>query len=150
MQLNNQKRIASKLLKRSKKRVVFDTERTEEIKEAITKEDIRGLIKDKAIIPVQSKGVSRVRAKKKDKQKKKGNRKGYGSRKGTKKTREDKKRTWMNKVRLQREFIKLLREKKIIEIKVYSLLYKKVKGGFFRSKNHIKIYINEQRLVKNE
>ena len=150
MKVNNQKKIASRILKRSKKRVILDPERLEEIKEAITKHDLRNLIKDGAIVPIQSKGVSRVRARARQSQKKKGNRKGLGSRKGTKNARDNKKTVWMNTVRLQREFIKKLRENKIVETKTYSMLYKKVKGGFFRSKNHIKLYINEQRLVKNE
>ena len=64
MKLDNQKRLAAQMLKCSGKRVKFDTDRLDDIKEAITKVDIRGLIKDKAIIKIHSHGVSRGRARK--------------------------------------------------------------------------------------
>ena len=43
MKLNTQKRIAATILECSPSRVILDEERLEEIKEAITKTDIRGL-----------------------------------------------------------------------------------------------------------
>ena len=44
--------------------------------------------------------------------------------------------------------MKYLREKEIIEKKVYRDLYLKSKGGFFRSKRHLKLYIDEHGLKK--
>jgi ribosomal protein L19E len=38
----------------------------------------------------------------------------------------------------------MLKEKKIIDDKLYRELYLKSKGGFFRSKRHIKIYLEER------
>ena len=64
------------IFKRSPKRVKIDPSRSEEIKEAITRADVRALIKDKAIKLEQAKGISRVRAKKTQSQKAKGRRKG--------------------------------------------------------------------------
>jgi len=78
-------------------------------------------------------------------QKKKGRQKGEGSRKGKKKAG---KKEWMNTIRIQRAFLKELRAKKIIDKKIYRNLYLKSKGGFFRSKNHIKLYISEHKLGK--
>ena len=46
MQLKIQKRLASQILKSSQKRIVFDTTRLEDIKEAITKVDIKALINE--------------------------------------------------------------------------------------------------------
>ena len=60
MNLIVQKRIAADILGCSKKRVVFDQERLSDIKEAITKADLRGLVSEGAIHKVQKKGVSRV------------------------------------------------------------------------------------------
>jgi len=148
MKLNTQKRLASSLLKCSKKRITFDTERLDEIKESITKKDIVGLIKDKAIKKKQAKGISRVRANKIKTQKAKGRRKGPGSRKGKQGARLPRKQKWMNKVRLQRNLIKKLREDKIIVTESYKLLYSKISGGFFRSKKHLKLYIKENNLIK--
>ena len=151
MQLDNQKRLAAQVLKCSKKRVCFDQDRLEDIKEAITKADIRSLINDKTIKAKPVKGVSRARARKIAVQKRKGRRKGLGSRKGKKTARLPKKVAWMNKIRIQRNFIKEIRSKKIIAKSNYQTLYLKAKGGFFRSKRHIKLYIEEHNLVqKNE
>ena len=49
MKLDNQKRLAAQILKCSKKRVKFDPDRSSDIKESITKADIRNLIKEEAI-----------------------------------------------------------------------------------------------------
>jgi large subunit ribosomal protein L19e len=142
MRLTVQKRLAARLLKASEKRVKFDPDRLDEIKESITKVDIRGLVKDKAIWAVQKKGISRGRVYKR--------KHGHGSRKGKKTARTPKKITWMRKIRLQRRFIKELHDKGMIVNKAYRELYLKSKGGFFRSKRHIKIYIEEHKLIQEK
>ncbi len=147
MKLNVQKKLAAKILKISPKRVKVNPVRAEDLKEAITKTDVRGLIGDGAIVAQQKKGVSRARANKALKQKSKGRQKGMGSRKGKATTHAPKKETWMAKIRVQRKFLAELKEKKLIESKVYTSLYKKAKGGFFRSKKHIKLYIDEHKLT---
>lgn len=148
MKLKSQKRIAGIVSKRSPKKVKFDPESLEEIKESITKLDIRNLIKSGAIKVKPIKGVSRSRARKTSEQKKKGRRKGAGSRKGKAGARTNKKRSWINKIRKQREFLQMLKEKDKITKKVYRELYLKSKGGFFRSKRHLQLYINEHELIK--
>lgn len=150
MKLNTQKKIAAKVLKTSPKRVKVDPSRAEDLKEAITKTDLRGLIGDGAIKKVQKSGISRSRANKTLKQKAKGQQKGPGSKKGKKTTHAPKKEAWMQKIRVQRTFLKELKEKELIDTKTFADLYKKAKGGFFRSKNHIKIYIDEHRLINKE
>jgi large subunit ribosomal protein L19e len=142
MKLNTQKRLASKITGASYKRIKFDEDRLEDIKKAITKQDLKGLIKDNAIAVLPKQGVSRGRAKAIHAQKKKGRRSGQGTRKGRAGARFSKKRTWINRVRLQRDFISELREKKIVDNHTYWELYLKVKGGFFRSKRHIKLYLD--------
>ncbi len=147
MELKLQKRLAAHILGCSKKRVVFRPERLEDIKEAITKTDIRLLIGEGAIRSRPEKGVSRVRANQRKRQERKGLRKGEGKRKGSLKARQPPKQVWMRKVRAQRKFISELRSKQLIAPVVYRDLYKKAKGGFFRSINHIKIYLNERDLI---
>ena len=84
-------------------------------------------------------------------QKSKGKRKGFGSRKGKKTARGlAPKRVWINKIRLQRDYIKSLRNSKIITSTAYHELYMKSKGGFFRSIRHLKLYTEERGLIKNE
>ena len=150
MQLNTQKRLAAQILKCSKNRIWFDQDRLEDIKESITKADIRSLIGDNAIKEKPAKGVSRARARKIALQKRKGRRKGHGSRKGKKTARLRKKIAWANSIRIQRRFLKELRDKGIITKSTYQNLYLKAKGGFFRSKRHIKLYIEERNLAKTK
>lgn len=144
--LKFQKRIASSLLKGSKKRIKFDSDRLEEIKEAITRGDVRPLIGSNAIALDQKKGVSRARAKLRQKQKTKGQRKGPGKRKGKATARTPRKETWIKKIRSQRNFIGELKKNGLITNKTYRDIYSKSKGGFFRSKRHIKLYLNENKL----
>lgn len=148
MKLTSQRRIAAQILKVGKTRILFDKEKLTEIKEAITKSDIRTLISDKVIKAKPTNSTSRFRARKLKKQKSKGRRKGPGSRKGTKKARLSTKKRWMIKVRTQRKLIKLLKEKKIITPNLYRNLYSKVTGNFFRSRRHIKLYLEEHKLTK--
>ncbi|MCK4589272.1 MAG: 50S ribosomal protein L19e [Nanoarchaeota archaeon] len=150
MELKNQKRLAAEILKCSTKKIHFDPENLGDIQEAITRADIKSLI-NQGIISVKKKGYnSRVRARKILRQKRKGSRRGAGSRKGSKYARLGKKEAWMSKIRAQRELLKKLRDREMIEKKTYRDLYLKAKGGFFRNKRHIKLYMEEHKLLKDE
>jgi large subunit ribosomal protein L19e len=56
--LAKQKRIAAQVMKVGEGRVWIDPEASEDVAEAITREDIRGLIKEGTITIKQKKGVS--------------------------------------------------------------------------------------------
>ena len=148
MKMDVQKRLAAGILGCSQKRIRLDPERLAEIKEAITKVDIRGLINDKAISKKPVKGISRARARIQKSQKRSGRRKGYGSRKGKANARVSYKSVWTNQIRAQRGLLKKMKEKGMITKKVYRGLYEKAKGGFFRSRKHLKLYIEERHLAK--
>lgn len=143
MNLKNKKRIAARLLKSGEKRVWFNPDKLSEIKEAITKDDIRNLIREGTIRIKQKRGISRFRVRKNLIQKRKGRRQGPGTRKGKATSRLPRKRKWIIKVRKLRGFLKLLKDKKVLAPKQYSTLRLKIKGGFFRSKRHLKLYIEE-------
>ena len=143
MNLKVQKRLASQILNCSPDRVVFNDDRLEDIKQAITKRDLKLLIGDGAISKKAGNFTSRVRANKLAGQKRKGRRSGPGSKKGKTTARANPKQIWMNILRVQREFLRLLLEKKIVTRAAYRELYLKSKGGFFRSKRHIKLYLQE-------
>ena len=149
MKLALQKRLAAAVLKSSKNRVRFNPTRLEQIKEAITKFDIRRLAAEGSISVSQEKGVSRVRARHRQVQRGKGRQKGHGSRKGKQNARLSCKETWINRIRLQRRFLAELKSGEYLDNATYNMLYKKAKGGFFRSKRHIKLYIEEHNLVKH-
>lgn len=151
MNLSNKKRIAARLLKAGETRVWFDPGRLQEIKEAITKADIRKLINDLAIQAKPKIGVSRFRARKIALQKRKGRQQGEGSKKGTFRARLPKKQEWMAKIRSQRYFLKDLKEKELVRSSDYRKLYLMCKGSFFRSIRHIKLYMEEHNMfIKKE
>lgn len=145
--LTLQKRLAGIILKVGPKRVRFEPARLNDIKAAITKSDIRRLISEDVITAIPEKGVSRSRAKKLAIQRKKGLRKGPGSKEGKATARNPSKREWILKVRAQREFLKDLKQKNILTTAGFKELYRKSKGGFFRSVRHIKLYMNEKNLA---
>lgn len=80
-------------------------------------------------------------------QKRKGKRKGPGSRKGAKGARTPKKEKWMNTIRPLRKMLKELRENEKIERSAYRKLYRMAKGGAFRSRNHMKLYMKEHGIL---
>jgi len=145
-----QKRLSAKMMKCSHQRVHFDTEKLSDIKEAITKADIRGLIKRKVITELRVQGIAQGRARKTRLQKKKGRQRGFGSRKGRATARDNPKKSWMNRIRAQRSFLKELKSKGLISLQDFHSLYLKAKGGFFRSVGHIKLYATEHDLFKKK
>ena len=149
MNLRSQKRVASEVLGISAKRVWFDGSRLEEIKESITKQDIRRLIGLGVIRPKPEKGVSRGRARHVMAQKRKGRRKGPGTRKGKATARLSRKESWMILIRAQRRLLKTLKDKGLLKLDVYRDFRRKAKGGFFRSKRHIQLYAKERGLIKD-
>ena len=141
-----QRRLAAQLMKCSPQKVVFDVTKLEQIKEAITKDDIKQLMAEGAIQRKKTNEQSKVRARKRATQRSKGRQRGRGTRKGTPTARVNKKTRWMNRIRLQRSTLAELKKKKEISQETYRELYMKAKGGFFRSKRHLELYITERKL----
>lgn len=142
MKMKSFKEQLSKLMNVGKSRLWISPDAKEDIKKAITKDDIKEIIKKglvKKIKGGQSRGRARILAKKK----KKGRRRGPGRKKGVKTARNNPKTTWMTRVRAQRKYIKEMKDKKEIDSALYKDLYAKIRGGFFRSKSHIKMYIDK-------
>ena len=148
--LDVQRRLSAQILKCGKHRIRFDSERLEDIKEAITKTDIRLLINAGAISKRSPLNTSKFWARKRKKQKGEGRQKGFGSRKGKKTARLNQKETWINKIRKQRRYIHSLRDNNLVATGAYRELYMKSKGGFFRSLRHLKLYVKEKGLINNE
>lgn len=147
MNLRKKKRMIASLYGVGRKRVRLEPEALDEVKGVITKADSRGLVKRGVVVIKQKQGHSRSRAREKIRQKRKGRHKGHGSRKGTHSARLRSKQVWMNSIRTQRRFMKELREKGLITTSVFREIYLKAKGGFFRSRRHIKIYLEEHGMI---
>ena len=134
----SQKRLAASIMKCGVNRVWFDPERLSDIENAISREDLRGLITDGAIKAHQKKGVSRGRARIRTAQRAYGHRKGVGKRKGAKGARTPSKRAWIQKIRAIRKVLVTLREAGTIDRHLYRIIYRKAAGGQYRSVAHMK------------
>ncbi|MFH0986526.1 MAG: 50S ribosomal protein L19e [Candidatus Micrarchaeota archaeon] len=144
MELNQVKKMAAAVMKTglSKVRIVRD----EEAVQAMTKDDVRALIRKGAIKKINPNQPSKVRQRKVKAQKKKGRMRGKGKRKGTMKTRVEEKETWMQKIRSLRRKLNEIKPK--LQDGAYRKLYMMCKGGYFRNKAHLMLYVNDKKLWK--
>ena len=147
MKLTIQKRLAAEILKCGLGKVWLDTESDKEIKEAITKADIKSLIKKGLIAKKKLPQQSRARARALQIQKVKGRKSGKGSKKGKPNSRLKDKVKWIFKIRALRILLKELKDHERISTSNYRDLYSKAKGGYFRNKRHLKLYINEHKMM---
>ncbi len=145
-----QRRMAAQLLKCGEQRVWIDPQHISEIASAMTKEDIRNLIKEGKIKKLPKKGVSSARAKYLKIQKKKGRRRGHGSRKGKNTARFPGKARWMIRIRALRRLLKELRKAGKLTRSEYRMLYRHAKGGMFRSRAHLLQRIRKLKEQKGE
>tara|TARA_Y100000310_G_C20690057_1_gene821655 strand:+ start:3247 stop:3690 length:444 start_codon:yes stop_codon:yes gene_type:complete len=123
MNLLKKKELAARTLKVGKARIVFNKERLDEIKEAITKQDIKDLHKDKVIL------VNEIVGKKKKAKRKTRRRKGsikikVNNRKGE----------YMIITRKLRAYLKELRVKGRIDSEEFWGLRKEIRARKFKSK----------------
>ena len=137
--LELQRRLASEILGVGKDRVWFDPEKLDEIKNAITRADIRRLI-NRGLIKALPPKVKMPKEKKK-------RRRGPGSRKGA---RTRGKEDWIKTVRPLRRMIKELRDSGKITPSQYRKLYRLIKGGMFRSRAHLCLYLKQHGILKEE
>lgn len=146
MKLSTQKRLAAHIMQVGVSRVWIDPQFEDEVSLAITRDDIRRLVDERAIQKKPITGVSRSRARYVLRQKRKGQRKGPGTRKGKASTILSGKERWMMKIRPLRKELKTLRDNGKISRKTYRELYLKAKGNAFRNRAHLKTYISERKL----
>jgi large subunit ribosomal protein L19e len=148
MNLKNQRRMASELLKCGVNRVWVDPNRSEDVSDAITRADVRILINSGTIAARQKKGVSRGRAEFEKAQKRKGRQSGHGSRRGKKGARKPSKERWMQAIRPIRRKLKELRDTGKIDPATYRIYYLKAKGGVFKNKTHLVSHLKSENILK--
>ena len=148
MDILNQRRVAATLLKCGVNRVWIDPNRTEDVAYAVTRDDVRNLIKSGFIRARQKRGISHGRIRFAKAQRKKGKRKGQGSRKGAKYARFPKKQRWIATIRPLRTQLRELREQKIIDRNIYRKFYLHAKGGMFKSRGHLMAHLKAENLLK--
>lgn len=135
------KRIAADILGVGVNRIRVKAEGFERADHALTREDVKGLIKEGLVYALPAHPF-RVR--------KKPRRKRAGSRKGAKHTRSGKKKKWMEKIRSQRAFISKLFKEGKIDRKAKRLLFLKAKGNAFKGKKALLHYAEDNKLIIGE
>ncbi len=139
--LANQRRLAADVMGVGLYRVWLDPEASKDIAAALTREDIRKLIEEGKINKMAIRGTSRVRARELHEARAYGHRKGHGSRSGAKGARRPKKEMWMKKIRALRKRLRELKANNTIDVSTYRRLYRKAKGGEYRSKAHLNAHV---------
>lgn len=127
-----------------------DVEVASTLSEAITRDDIRAQIGSGNITAKPKKGNSRARYKAKALKRAYGHRKGPGHRKGCKGARTPSKEQWITKIRALRRRLRELKEAGSIDKHAYRMLYRKAKGGEFRSIAHLNAFIKAKGLMRSE
>ena len=130
MNLGKKKALAARTFKVGKKRITFVVERAEEIKEAITKQDIKDLHKEGAIILKNVKGAT------KNKQKRKKRSPG-----NIRKKVNTRKQDYVIMTRKLRKYlIEMKKQGKLSQEQVIDMR-KKIRNKAYKSLNHLKEYI---------
>ncbi|MEM3091049.1 MAG: 50S ribosomal protein L19e [Candidatus Pacearchaeota archaeon] len=130
MNLRKKKELVKKTFGVGKDRIIFLESRLNDIKEAITKQDIRDLYKDGAIIIKSVKGRRKVIKKHK--------KKGVGK---IRKKIKDRKRRYVLLVRKLRKYLSNLKREGKISKEDIKKLRKKIRNKEFKSKAQLKEYI---------
>jgi len=127
MNLENKKAFAAKVLGVGKGRIIFNKERLADIKEALTRDDIKDLFNDKAILIKAIKGKKAV-VKRKTRRRAGSIRKKVGA----------KKKAYVLMVRNLRSYIKQLKKQGKITREQYYKLRQEIRASLFKDKSHLK------------
>ena len=142
-----QRRMAAEVLKVGVNKVWIDPTKLNEVKAALTKEDIRELINQGVIKVRPFEGVSRARAREREEKERK---RGPGSKKGKKTALYSRKKSWMDRIRAIRFYLRLMKSEGVIDKSLYRDLYKKASGGMFNSKRAVYLYLEMNRILEGE
>jgi len=130
MNLSKKKALSIRTLKVGKERIVFLKPRLEEIKEAITKQDIRDLKEEGAIIIKKIKGRKKVKGK--SIKKTKGN---------IRKKVNKRKQRYVIMTRKLRNYLAEMKKQEKLSKEEFENIRKKIRNKNFRSKAHLKEHI---------
>ncbi|MBU1136449.1 MAG: 50S ribosomal protein L19e [Nanoarchaeota archaeon] len=132
MNLRNKKKLASRVLKVGVKRIFIDSDLKDEIKEAITRQDIKDLKKSGAIKIKQIKGRRKI-------EKRKTKRKAGSIRKKVNKRKQE----YVKITRKLRKYIQNMKTKKRITLEDYRIFRKKIKSRTFKDLAHLRNALKE-------
>ncbi|MEK6800300.1 MAG: 50S ribosomal protein L19e [Nanoarchaeota archaeon] len=127
MKLEKKKALASRTLGIGKGRIMFNSERLSEIKEAITKQDIKDLRESGAIIIKEKKGRKKIINTRK--------RRRFGS---VKKKPKKSKANYIILTRKLRSYLKHLRTQNKVSEEQYKTFRKEIRSKIFKNLSHMK------------
>lgn len=137
------RRLAARIMGCGEKRVkIMDAKKAEP---ALTADDVRGLIREKAIVIVQARGVGRGKARARQELRKKGRKRNEGSIKGSPHAMLARKDRWLRVVRAQRRVLANMRDTLVDGS--YRKLYRMVKGRAFADKRRLLEYVKGNSLL---
>lgn len=137
MNLEKKRHLAARALGVGVNRIRFNNERLADVKEAITKQDIRDLMADGALSVREVKGRSSGRLERP-------RRRAGSVRVHVKKT----KTTYVNFIRKTRAYLAELRKQETINSEHFKTLRKELKGRHINSKTHLKERITHLKSIK--
>ena len=139
MRFDHQRRLAASILGCGVNRVRITTDPAEQenIFDAITREQVRELVRRNVITKREEIGVSRSRARLHAAQKAKGRRRGQGTRRGSANARMPRKRQWIGTIRRLRAYLRELKAQGRIDVHTYRRFYRQAQGGMFKSKANL-------------
>lgn len=129
MNLSKKKELAKRTFNVGEDRIIFVESRIKDIKEAITKQDMRDLRQDKAIIIKEKKGRKKVIRKRM---------RSIGNIRKKMKTR---KKDYVVLTRKLRKYVLEMKNQGKISKEEFDDIRKKIRNKIFRSKSHLKEYI---------
>ncbi len=138
MTLATVRRLAADILNIGKRRVRFSTDGLKEAEGALTRSDVKGLIDKGLVKKINVQGRDSTARKK---------RRGKGRKKGSL---GDRKKLWMQKVRSQRKLLVILIESGTLAKEHKRSIYGKVKGGIFKSKRAMLLYLKDNELIAKD
>ncbi len=140
MSIKFTKRAAALILRRGVNSIRIQDGALEDAQKAITKEDVRALIKSGKVYAIKANSTLSLHGKELKEKRHAGRARGPGRRKGTRKARKG--MTYKKKVRAQRRILKALKKSSEIDNTMFKRYYALVKGGNFQTKlsliNHIR------------
>jgi len=139
MKLENKKDLVARALKVGKNRIVFNTQRLSELKEAITKQDILDL-KESGAIHIKPKAGRRTKQKRKTRRR-------HGS---IKKSVKGGKRKYVILTRKLRSYLAYLKKTNQISKADYSILRKEIRASAFKSLANMKERISKVEKFKSK
>lgn len=150
MDLRYQKRLVAEILGVGESKIVFDSEQLDRIANAVTREDIKRLVKEGVIRVEPPERNSRGRWREFHEARKEGRHRGFGRRKGAINARIDHHHEWVYRIRKIRLFLRWLRDREMIDRKTYRKLYRMAKGGTFDSLAALKRYMKDHNLLPQD